>query len=75
MVRSSPLQRLDTLTQDVTVLESDVANVASNVASLSVLHIVETANVTGNLILTSANGVAYSLTVDDGGNLTTVSVT
>ena len=63
MVRSSPLQRLDTLTQDVTVLESDVANVASNVASLSVLHIVETANVTGNLILTSANGVAYSLTV------------
>jgi hypothetical protein len=82
MVRSAPLQRLDTLTYDVTVLESDVANIESNVAilqtdvaNLAVVHVVETANVTGNLILNSANGVAYYLSVDDGGNLTTVSVT
>jgi phage shock protein A len=103
MVRSAPLQRLDTLTHDVTVLETDVANVdanvailqldtgnlesnvanlqadvatlESNVANLSVLHVVETANVTGNLILNSPNGVAYYVTVDDGGNVSTVSVT
>jgi acetoacetate decarboxylase len=110
MVRSAPLQRLDTLTHDVTVLESDIANIDANVAilqldtgnlesnvanlqletsnlesnvaalqldvaNLNVMHVVETANVTANLILNSANGVAYYLRVDDGGNLTTVSVT
>jgi hypothetical protein len=43
MTRSAPLQRLDTLTQDVTILQSDVANVDANVTNLSVLHVVETA--------------------------------
>lgn len=72
MTVTAPLQRLDRLTVDLSLVESNVTVLQSNVASIEAnVSTLVSYHPSANVLLTAPGGNVYVVSVDDGGNLIT----